>query len=233
MVLIKRFVLLIFLVFSIGAYALQDYEAVYGIRVKGISVGEMHQSAHFYNGESYLLKGRAEPGKLAQLVGYNAITEEAAGEIKGNKVIPTRYERAMEKHPEEKVSIRYYPEKYKIDSYAEEEEKQLSYDSSQQPLDSLALIVQTLLNVRYQHSMEKICLITRNKIREYDVYKRDKEILKDENGQSVSVYVFEQNSKNRQTIIYMADNPLRVLKLKQLKDGKNQFELNLLQYKVL
>ena len=52
-------------------------------------------------------------------------------------------------------------------------------------------------------------------------------------GKTVVVKVFVQTSGSRQTKIYFAENPLRLVKLQQLKDGESRFALKLLNYKAL
>ena len=71
-------------------------------------------------------------------------------------------------------------------------------------------------------------------MRSYQVNQLPDETWQDnKNGRTLKIKVFLQTSGNRQTKIYFAEEPLRLVKLQQLKDGESRFSLKLLNYKPL
>ena len=71
-------------------------------------------------------------------------------------------------------------------------------------------------------------------MRSYQVSRLPDETWQDvKSGKTLKIKVFLQTSGNRQTKIYFAENPLRLVKLQQLKDGESRFSLKLLNYKSL
>ena len=102
-------------------------------------------------------------------------------------------------------------------------------------LDILALVVQSLLDVERGHIGEhNYTLINEDRVRSYQVSRLPDETWQDvKSGKTLKIKVFLQTSGNRQTKIYFAENPLRLVKLQQLKDGESRFSLKLLNYKSL
>ena len=77
-------------------------------------------------------------------------------------------------------------------------------------------------------------LINEDRVRSYQVSRLPDETWQDvKSGKTLKIKVFLQTSGNRQTKIYFAENPLRLVKLQQLKDGESRFSLKLLNYKSL
>lgn len=233
MELIKYFFCIIFLCFLVSeTQALENFEARYQIKVRGLSVGTMTQKILFSSGR-YEVEAVGEPGALAKIVGYDQITENATGRIEHQLLQPERFDRRMKNQPAETVRIRYFSEQRMIKSYENEENQTLYYEAHQQPLDSSALVVQSMLDVEQKRKVDSVWLINRNKIREYAISHREQQTMTDEKGRQVSVHVFEQINKNRKNVIYIAEHPIRLLRFIQMKDGKNQFELTLMDYKAL
>ena len=123
----------------------------------------------------------------------------------------------------------------KIQAVIGSQNKELRVNPNEPALDMLALVVQSTLDVeRGRVGEHKYTLVNEDRVRSYEVKRLPDEKWKDgKSGKTVVVKVFVQTSGSRQTKIYFAENPLRLVKLQQLKDGESRFALKLLNYKAL
>lgn len=229
-----RMVILYFLFYFPSAWALQSYLAEYAVYIRGIHVGTLNYEAFFSN-NSYQITTKAIPSLPARILGFNKITEYAEGHIKNGIIAPQYYRRDMQ--GDKKYHL-YYDYKNlthgKIKAEVGLITQTLNFDvAKKRPLDILALTVQSMLDDENSVISAQYTLISDDKIRTYHVEKLPNILSKDKENNTVRLHVYLQSSGKRQTKIYFAENPLRLVELQQLKNNKLQFSLNLLKYKAL
>ena len=172
----------------------------------------------------------------AKMLGFGQIREKAEGKIAGDRVVPTYYRRDMQGNDNQHLSYDYANAvNGEIQAIVGAQNKTLRVNPNEPALDILALVVQSLLDVERGHIGEhNYTLINEDRVRSYQVSRLPDETWQDiKSGKTLKIKVFLQTSGNRQTKIYFAENPLRLVKLQQLKDGESRFSLKLLNYKSL
>ena len=225
----------LFLFISTVTCALQSYVAEYDLTIRGVGAGKVRQEA-FFTDLGYRIESVGNPSLAAKMLGYGQIREKAEGRIAGDRVIPATFRREMDGKENQFVYYNYGDvANGKIQAVIGSQNKELHVNPNEPALDMLALVVQSTLDVERGHVGEhKYTLVNEDRVRSYEVTSLPDEIWKDgKSGKSVKIKVFVQTSGNRQTKIYFAENPLRLVKLQQLKDGESRFALKLLNYKAL
>ena len=232
---LRPFLALLALAASLGAQALQSYIAEYDLSVRGVGAGRVRHEAVFTE-RSYRVTADGTPSLAAKMLGFGQIREKAEGKIAGDRVIPTYYRRDMQGNDNQHISYDYANAvNGEIQAIVGAQNKTLRVNPNDPALDILALVVQSLLDVERGHIGEhNYTLINEDRVRSYQVNQLPDETWQDnKNGRTLKIKVFLQTSGNRQTKIYFAENPLRLVKLQQLKDGESRFSLKLLNYKSL
>ncbi|MFC2752790.1 MAG: hypothetical protein ACFN9G_05540 [Cardiobacterium sp.] len=232
---LRPFLALLALAASLGAQALQSYIAEYDLSVRGVGAGRMRHEAVFTE-RSYRVTADGTPSLAAKMLGFGQIREKAEGKIAGDRVIPTYYRRDMQGNDNQHISYDYANAvNGEIQAIVGAQNKTLRVNPNDPALDILALVVQSLLDVERGHIGEhNYTLINEDRVRSYQVNQLPDETWQDnKNGRTLKIKVFLQTSGNRQTKIYFAEEPLRLVKLQQLKDGESRFSLKLLNYKPL
>lgn len=227
-------IIFFYALFCFPAWALQSYIAEYALYVRGIHVGTVSYEA-FFTSHSYEIATQATPTLPAKILGFNKITESVQGSIQHATVIPRYYQRDMQ--GDKKYHLYYDYKRLNAGEITAEvglNTQKLIFDAKKQrPLDILALTVQSMLDDENHVISSQYTLLTDDKIRTYHVERLKNIVWKDKENKRFPVHVYLQNSGNRQTKIYFAENPLRLVELQQLKNGSLQFSLNLLNYKAL
>ena len=232
---LRPFLALLALAASLGAQALQSYIAEYDLSVRGVGAGRVRHEAVFTE-RSYRVTADGTPSLAAKMLGFGQIREKAEGKIAGDRVIPTYYRRDMQGNDNQHLSYDYANAvNGEIQAIVGAQNKTLRVNPNDPALDILALVVQSLLDVERGHIGEhNYTLINEDRVRSYQVSQLPDETWQDnKNGRALKIKVFLQTSGNRQTKIYFAEEPLRLVKLQQLKDGESRFSLKLLNYKPL
>ena len=232
---LRPFLALLAFAASLGAQALQSYIAEYDLSVRGVGAGRMRHEAVFTE-RSYRVTADGTPSLAAKMLGFGQIREKAEGKIAGDRVIPTYYRRDMQGNDNQHISYDYANAvNGEIQAIVGAQNKTLRVNPNDPALDILALVVQSLLDVERGHIGEhNYTLINEDRVRSYQVSRLPDETWQDaKSGKTLKIKVFLQTSGNRQTKIYFAENPLRLVKLQQLKDGESRFSLKLLNYKPL
>ena len=232
---LRPFLALLALAASLGAQALQSYIAEYDLSVRGVGAGRVRHEAVFTE-RSYRVTADGTPSLAAKMLGFGQIREKAEGKIAGDRVIPTYYRRDMQGNDNQHLSYDYANAvNGEIQAIVGAQNKTLRVNPNDPALDILALVVQSLLDVERGHIGEhNYTLINEDRVRSYQVNQLPDETWQDnKNGRTLKIKVFLQTSGNRQTKIYFAEEPLRLVKLQQLKDGESRFSLKLLNYKPL
>lgn len=232
---LRPFLALLALAASLGAQALQSYIAEYDLSVRGVGAGRVRHEAVFTE-RSYRVTADGTPSLAAKMLGFGQIREKAEGKIAGDRVIPTYYRRDMQGNDNQHISYDYANAvNGEIQAIVGAQNKTLRVNPNDPALDILALVVQSLLDVERGHIGEhNYTLINEDRVRSYQVSQLPDETWQDnKNGRALKIKVFLQTSGNRQTKIYFAEEPLRLVKLQQLKDGESRFSLKLLNYKPL
>ena len=225
----------LFLWVSTFACALQSYVAEYDLSIRGVGAGRVRHEA-FFNDLGYRVEATGNPSLAAKMLGYGQIHEKAEGRIAGDRVIPGSYRREMQGKENQFVYYNYGDvANGRIQAVIGSQNKELHVNPNEPALDILALVVQSTLDVERGRAGEhKYTLVNEDRVRSYEVAQLPDEKWKDgKSGRTVPVKVFVQTSGNRQTKIYFGENPLRLVKLQQLKDGEARFTLKLLNYKAL
>ena len=232
---LRPFLALLALAASLGAQALQSYIAEYDLSVRGVGAGRVRHEAIFTE-RSYRVTADGTPSLAAKMLGFGQIREKAEGKIAGDRVIPTYYRRDMQGNDNQHISYDYANAvNGEIQAIVGAQNKTLRVNPNDPALDILALVVQSLLDVERGHIGEhNDTLINEDRVRSYQVNQLPDETWQDnKSGRALKIKVFLQTSGNRQTKIYFAEEPLRLVKLQQLKDGESRFSLKLLNYKPL
>lgn len=217
---------------STAGMALENYRATYSISVRGVHAGEVMHEAIFTD-LTYRVDTFASPSFAAKMLGFGRITELSQGLIKNGIVYPQKYQRSMEGDEEYRLFYDYQPDQHQVSAQIGNEQQVLDYDEGIRPLDILALIVQSSLDEEHQHIANDYTLLSENKIRTYSVEVRPNEVWQMPNGENVDIHVYDQINNNRQTRVYFAQNPVRLVKLTQYKDGDVRFNLKLIDYQPL
>lgn len=228
----KSLICLLAALFAMPAMALESYQATYKISVRGVSAGKVQHDAIFTD-NTYRIDTIATPSLAAKMLGYGVINETAKGLLSNGQVQPQRYQRAMVGDAEFRLVYDYKPKMHEIDAQIGNNQTVLKYDAGIHPLDVLSLIAQSLLDDERNKTAAKYSLVNDDKIRTYTVEKLPDETWKGRDGKYFKIRVFRQVSGERQTKIYFADNPLRLVQLTQIKGDQTRFNLKLINYRRL
>ncbi len=232
MELCRRAILAFITLCAFPVMALSDYVADYDIMVRGIDAGSMRYEAVFTD-TTYRIDTFSEPSLLAAGLGYGKIRETVVGLLADGYVQPQDYQRTIKGKPEDNLHYVFNPEANQIHITKGKKTNTFSYVTGERPLDVLSMITQSILNIENHFSSENYPLITEDKIRSYHVQPEEIKVLRDEKGREVNARVYRQVNGNRETLVYFADNPLRLVFLEQLRKGKSRFSITLTDYKIL
>ena len=232
---IRHFLAFFLALTSFTAQALQSYVAEYDLSVRGVGAGRVRHEAIFTE-RTYRFETTGSPSLAARMLGFGEIREKAEGKIAGDRIIPTYYRRDMQGNDNQHISYDYANAvNGEIQAIIGAQNKTLRFNPNEPALDILALVAQSLLDVERGHVGEhNYTLLNEDRVRSYQISQLPDETWQNnKSGQILKIKVFLQTSGNRQTKIYFAENPLRLVKLQQLKDGESRFSLKLLNYKTL
>lgn len=210
-----------------------NYRAVYSIEARGISAGTMaHES--FFTDVTYRIDVVANPSLAASMLGFGEAHETVKGLINKNKVQPQIYQRSMSGKREYSLHYRYEPKSKQVFvKKGNNEEKVFNYDGNQNPMDTLSMVVQSLIDIQNGKLPNEYTLIMEDNMRSYHINRQKDEKWTDKNGKSFTVQVYRQRHGDRATTIYFAQNPLRLVRLVQTKKGEKQFSMTLTKYQAL
>lgn len=214
------------------SYSLESYQATYQVSVRGVSAGVVRHDAIFTD-LTYRVDTIATPSLAAKMLGFDVIQESSKGLLDRGRVIPQRYQRSMEGDAEFRLVYDYRPKVHEVEAQIGNSQQTLKYDEGVQPLDVLSLVVQTLIDDEQHKIAAKYTMISDDKIRTYMVEKLPDETWHTKSGRNINIRVFRQVSGERQTKIYFADNPLRLVQLTQIKGDQARFSLKLMDYRVI
>lgn len=208
-----------------GAWALENYRAVYDLHVRGIHAGRMVHEAVF-TAKTYRIDAVGQPAAAAKIMGYGEIRESVSGLLDGKNAIPQHYRRSMDGDGEFALDYVFASDMRQINAQIGNKAHTFPYPAGEQPFDTLSMAVQSLLDMENGTVRATYSVISEDNLRRYRV-----EALPDETGaDGQPLKVFRQVYENRETRIYIADNPLRLAALTQAKDGKIRFSLKLVDY---
>ncbi|MDO5091348.1 MAG: DUF3108 domain-containing protein [Cardiobacteriaceae bacterium] len=218
--------LLLFILFVLGkAWALDNYQATYDLQIRGVNAGKVRHEAIFTS-HTYRIDAYGKPAAAAKLLGYGDIRESVSGVIDQGNAIPGRYQRLMEGDAASRREYLFLTEAKRIDATIGEAKHDIAY-TGEIPLDTLSMVVQTLLDAEAGKVRGQYSLLNDAEVRHYRV-----EALPDELWEGkIPAKVFRQQHGNRETRIYLGQQPLRLLALTQAKDGKIRFSLKLADYR--
>lgn len=210
---------------SFGAWALENYRAVYDLQIRGMDAGKVTHEAIF-TAQTYRIDGFGQPAVAAKILGYGDIRESVSGLIQGKNVVPERYQRSMDGDADFRLEYVFSAPKREVQAHIGATQQVFPYPAGDQPLDILSMTVQSLLDLESGQVRERYSLMSEDTLRTYRV-----ERLPDEKGaDGQALKVFRQVHDNRETRIYIADQPLRLVALTQAKGGKVRFALKLVDY---
>lgn len=210
-----------------------NYRAVYSLEVRGISAGTVaHES--FFTDITYRIDAVANPSAAASILGFGEAHETAKGLIQNNKVQPQLYQRSMNGKTDYSLHYRYEPKSRQvIVKKGNKPEKTFNYDSNQNPMDTLSMVVQSLIDIELGKKPSEYTLIMEDNMRSYHINRQQDEKWTDKSGKSFTVQVYKQSHGDRATTIYIAQNPLRLMRLVQTKKGEKRFSMTLTKYQKL
>lgn len=217
---------------SFSAVAVSSYRAVYDVQVRGIGAGEIVHEA-FFTEVSYRIDTVAHPAIAAKMLGFGEARESVKGLLNGLTVQPQVYQRSMEGKPEYALNYRYEPQSHQVQITAGKDSKTQQYDEDLNPLDTLSMVAQSLIDIENNRMPNEYTLVIEDEINSYHIQKQGTENWKDSNGKTITVHVYRQSNGNKQTQIYFAENPLRLIRLEQLRKGERRFSMTLTDYKTL
>lgn len=217
---------------ALPAAALQNYRATYHLNVRGLGAGTMVHEA-FFTATSYHIDTLATPSLAARIIGFGEIRESSRGRLEKSRVVPQYYRRVM--HGKDKYHLVYdfLEKRHEIKARIGNTAKILRYDADAPPLDMLSMVVQSLLDIAGNHPAERYTIVSEDDIKTYRIERLPDEKWASETGAAMTVRVYRQSNGNKETRIYFAEHPLRLVKLAQLKNHKSRFALRLLDYQTL
>lgn len=217
---------------SFFTLAASSYRAVYDVEVRGIGAGQIVHEV-FFTEVTYRIDTLARPSLAAKMLGFGEARESVKGLLKGFTVQPQIYQRSMDGKPEYALIYRYEPQSHQVQLTAGKETKIHQYDADLNPLDTLSMVVQSLIDIENARMPNEYTLVIEDDINSYHVQKQNNENWKDKNGNTITVQVYRQTNGNKQTQIYFAENPLRLIRLEQLRGGERRFSMTLTDYQTL
>lgn len=228
----QRYLIILFSALMLNAaWALPSFRATYDVKIRGIHAGQMTMDA-VLTSQSYNINGKTEPSLPAKMLGYGLVNEIANGGIQGNQLLPRKYERTMADNEKYHLNYNYNLKIKTIDATVGGKKMQIDYEGPA-PLDTSALVIQALLDDEQGKKASSYTMISEDKVRSYKVEQLKDQQWQDEKGKTVPVRVYRQTNGNRRTMVYIADNPRRLVKLQQIKNDQNMFLLKLIKYRPL
>ncbi|MDO4435251.1 MAG: DUF3108 domain-containing protein [Cardiobacteriaceae bacterium] len=216
---------------GLPAWGLENYRAVYEVEIRGIRAGEMTLDS-ITTAKTYRLDARTEPSRAAKMLGYGAIREHVHGRLQGGQILPERYEREMIGDEDYYLNYQYDAKGKQVQVQKGKSALTLDYVDGKQALDILSLITQALLDEEQGKMSNVYHLLSEDKLRTYQVRQLKDEQWKEKNGKVLDIKVYEQTNGGRKTLVYLAQNPLRLAKLQQLRDNEPRFSLKLLDHQI-
>ena len=217
---------------ALPAMALHNYRATYHLSVRGIGAGEIVHEA-FFSDSDYHIDTLATPSIAARLLGFDEIREISRGRLEDASVVPQYYQRVMRGKDKYHLVYDFRNCRHEIEALIGNTAKTLRYDSAVVPLDMLSMVVQSLLDITAKRVMRPYTIVSEDAIRTYRVEPLPETKWTEKSGRTITVKGYRQSRGNRQTRIYFAEHPLRLVKLEQLKNRESRFALELLDYQML
>lgn len=221
-----------FLSVIVPAFALSNYRATYDLHVRGVGAGTITHDA-FFTDVTYRIDTVANPSLAAKMLGFGEIRETVKGLRKGNTLQPQDYQRSMSGDDKYQLNYHFLPEQHQVQVVKAGERKTLSYDRELRPLDMLSMAMQAMVDLEKQKVPPEYTLVLEDNINTYQVQKQPDQTWKGHDGKNFIVHVYRQSKGNKQTVIYFAENPLRLVRLEQKHKGNTRFSMNLTSYKAL
>lgn len=228
----RALVLGIIALLSLPILALTSYQAEYDLSIRGVPAGTIRHDAIFTN-ITYRIDTVAEPSLAAKMLGYGQIRETVIGLLQNNHVQPEKYQRDMVGNPKYHLHYQFIPNEHQVDIEAGENQKVVDYQKNLIPLDTLSMVVQSLIDISNNHIPQYYTLVMEDNIQSYQVQQLPDQTWKTRKGDNFTVHVYRQVNGDKQTLVYYADNPLRLVRLEQLRKGKKRFSMTLIEYKLL
>lgn len=220
------------LLFVVPAMAVQNYRATYALRIRGVGAGEMSHDV-FFTDFTYRVDTVAMPAITAKMLGFDEMRESVRGLRKQHDVIPQVYWREMEGSSKYRLHYDFHLDQHQIEAVIGDNSKMLDYDAQLQPLDTLSMIVQSLLDIENNVKSTEYTLVSDDEIKTYQIEELPKQKWKDAQGNTTLIRVYRQTNGSKQTMVYFAENPLRLVKLEQFRKGESRFQITLTNYQTL
>lgn len=217
---------------ALPAFALSNYRAVYDISVRGVPAGTVRHEAFFTN-VTYRVDTVANPSVAARMLGFGEIRESVKGLLQGNTVQPQHYQRDIAGDQKYHLDYQFVPAKHQVSIEKADNRKTVSYHAELHPLDTLSMVVQSLKDIENSRMPSEYTLVMEDSIQSYQVQKQPDQTWETREGHSFKVHVYRQINGNKQTVVYYADNPLRLVRLEQLRKGEKRFSMTLTDFKSL
>ncbi len=217
---------------ALPAMALHNYRATYHLSVRGIGAGQIVYEA-FFSDSDYHIDTLATPSIAARLLGFDEIREISRGHLEDASVVPQYYQRVMRGKDKYHLVYDFRNRRHEIKAQIGNIAKVLTYDSALVPLDMLSMMVQSLLDIAAKHAMTRYTIVSEDDIRTYRVEPLAETKWTNKSGTVITLKGYRQSHGSRQTRIYFAEHPLRLVKLEQLKNRESRFALELRDYQIL
>lgn len=227
-----KFLLSLSLLLAAPVFALDNYRATYHLSIRGVGAGTVVYEA-FFTDITYRMDAVADPSVAAKMLGFGQIRETVKGLIQEGVVQPQFYQREMAGESDYNLIYDFKPKQHLINATIADSPKVMKYDHDRHPLDSLSMVVQSLLNIENKEFSTEYTLVTEDDINTYQIQKMADEKWETADSKELTVHVYYQTSGSKQTRIYFADNPLRLVKLNQIKNGESRFNLTLVKYQII
>ncbi|MBR1375847.1 MAG: hypothetical protein IJ566_07155 [Cardiobacteriaceae bacterium] len=230
---IFRFVaVLLTAILMLPSFALDNYRAVYDLEIRGVSAGTVVYEG-FFTDITYRIDTVGKPSTAAVMLGFGEIRESVKGLLQAGKVQPQFYQRSMQGKADYALEYKFTPEKNQIAVKKAGADSALSYEQDQKPLDTISMVLQSVVDIENSSLPKEYTLITEDHMRVYQIEKMPDQKWKSRAGKTLSVMVYRQRNGERENIVYFAKEPLRLVRLEQLRKGKRHFLMNLTDYRTL
>lgn len=228
--LIKRTILLLSVISVVAQASLPNYQAEYDISVRGVRAGTLVHQA-FFTENSYRIETVTAPSLAAKMLGFGQTKEVAEGDILLDAlIVPKRYQRVMQGNVAQRLVYEFDYEKNEIATQIGNEAKTLQYDLAQYPLDMLSFITQQLLDAKEDNFSRNYALLSADVVRNYQFQRKELQRWIDLDGKNIEIEMYSQFDGDRESRIYLARNPIRLVQLVQLRGSQAHFALKLVRY---
>lgn len=228
----KLFLIALSLFWVLPALAMQNYRATYHLSFRGVGVAEVVHEVSFTD-IGYHIDTVATPSFAARILGFGEMRESCEGLLEQGRVTPQYYQRVMHGDDQYHLVYDFLARHNEIKAQIGKSVKILQHDPDLAPLDMLSMVVQSLLDIAANRPTERYTIVSEDDIDTYKIEGLPNEKWTDNKGATVPVRGYRQRHGNKQTRIYFAEHPLRLVRLEQLKKDKSRFTLELFDYQIL